>query len=171
MILLMTTSPRAQNCADAITRATSRAVKIATTPLEASTLLRKDEFTALIIDEQLQETDGDKIEPLLSQIGLAAPVYINLAISGTERVIRRLRSELRRREKEILFAQQAAEQKLRNELKDTITAILLSCQMALQLPNLPQAAEVKLRSIDLLAHEMRTKLEPLAIKSEAKLDS
>lgn len=171
MILLMTTSPRAQNCADAISQATSTLVKIAATPVQASTLLSKDDFSALIIDEQLHETEGDKIEPILSQMGLATPVYVNLAISGPERVIRRLRSELRRREKEILFAQRAAEQKLRNELKDTITAMLLSCEMALQVPTLPPAAEMKLRSIDLLAREMRSKLEPAATHSDNRLDS
>ena len=51
-----------------------------------------------------------------------------------------------------------AEQTLRSELKDTITALLLSCELALDVPNLPLFAETKMRAVDALAKEMRTKL-------------
>ena len=91
-------------------------------------------------------------------MGMATPLYINLAISGIERVIRELRTALHRRKKEMLIARQGAEQKLRNELKDTVTALLLSCEMALQVPTLPTAAEVKLRAVDNLARAVREKI-------------
>lgn len=58
----------------------------------------------------------------------------------------------------MLIARQGAEQKLRNELKDTVTALLLSCEMALQVPTLPSAAEIKLRAVDTLARAMREKI-------------
>jgi len=73
-------------------------------------------------------------------------------------VIRELRSALRRRAREVLVARQEAQQTLRHELRETITALLLSCEMALQVPELPPIAEAKMRSVHELAGEMREKL-------------
>jgi flagellar basal body-associated protein FliL len=158
MILLMTTSSRAKDCADAITKATNEPVAIATSLGQTATQLKAEEFAAVIVDQQLQDADPDEAERVLRHMGLATPVYINLAISGAERVIRELRTALHRRKKESSLARQGAEQKLRNELKDTVTALLLSCEMALQVPALSAAAQVKLRAVDLLAREMREKI-------------
>jgi len=158
MILLITGSPKADECATAITQATSEPVKIAGTLGRAATLLKADEFAALIVDQQFQDADPDETDRLLSQMGMATPVYINFAISGVERVIRELRIALHRRKRETLIARQGAEQKLRNELKDTVTALLLSCEMALQVPTLSSAATAKLLAMDALAREMREKI-------------
>lgn len=158
MILLMTTSAKAQDCADAINQATSEPVKIAATLGQAAALLKANEFAALVIDQQFQEADPDEADRVLLHMGMATPLYINFAISGIERVIRELRTALHRRKKEMLIARQGAEQKLRNELKDTVTALLLSCEIALQVPTLPAAAEVKLRAVDTLARAVREKI-------------
>jgi hypothetical protein len=76
-----------------------------------------------------------------------------------DRVVREVRAALHRRKREVLLARQGAEENLRNEFKGTITALLLSCEMALQTPNLQAAAEVKMRVVYELAREMRVKLE------------
>ena len=112
----------------------------------------------MVIDQALVEGAPDESERVLQQMEMATPVFVNFAISGIERVVRELRSALRRRTKEVTVARQAAERALRNELKGTVTAMLLSCEMALQTPNLPSAAQVKLQAIDELAREMRKKL-------------
>jgi hypothetical protein len=168
MILLMTTSARAQDCANAITQATDEQVKIAASLGQAASLLKAGEFVALIVDQQLQEADPDETERVLMQSGMATTVYLNLAISGVERVIRELRIALHRRSRESLITRQAADQKLRNELKDIVTALLLSCEMALQVPTLPSAAAVKLQSVDALAREMRTKIGEGACGAQGK---
>jgi hypothetical protein len=51
-----------------------------------------------------------------------------------------------------------AEQALRHELNDKVTALLLSCEMALRVPDLPAQAETKIRVVDDLAKEMRETL-------------
>jgi len=158
MILLITSSARAQDCAAAIKLATEERVQLATTLAEAAAFLKTDEFYAIVVDQQLQEADPDETERVLLHMGMATAVYINLAISGVERVIRELRTALHRRKRESLVARQGAEQKLRNELKDTVTALLLSCEIALHVPTLPSPAEVKLRAIENLAKEIRQKL-------------
>ncbi len=160
MILLMTSSTKADGCVDAITLATSELVKVASTAWEAATFLRDKELTAVIIDQQLQDIEADAIEQKLSQIGLTASVYVNLAISGAERVVRDLRIALHRRERETVIARRDAEQKLRNELKDVVTALLLSCDMALQMPALPSAIELQLRAINGFVQEIQKKISP-----------
>lgn len=168
MILLMTTSARAEDCANAITQATDEQVKIAASLGQAASLLKADEFVALIVDQQLQEADPDETERVLMQSGMATTVHLNLAISGVERVIRELRIALHRRSRESLITRQAADQKLRNELKDIVTALLLTCEIALQVPTLPSAAAVKLHSVDALAREMRTKIGEGACGAQGK---
>ena len=79
------------------------------------------------------------------------------SISGIERVARELRAALNRHKREIVVARKSAEQTLRNELKGTLTALMLSCELALQAPDLI-AAEAKVRQVYELALEMRTKL-------------
>jgi len=69
-----------------------------------------------------------------------------------------LRAGLHRHRREVLLLRQEIHQGIRNELKDTVTAVLLSCEIALQVPNLPSAAEIKMRSVRDLAQEVRVKL-------------
>ena len=86
---------------------------------------------------------------MLEHIDTAIPVHVNFAISGKDRVVRELSCWCGRRYSK-LFA---------NELKSTVTALLLSCEMALMVPNLPSAAEIKMRAVRDLAQEVRGKLE------------
>jgi hypothetical protein len=46
--------------------------------------------------------------------------------------------------------------------------LLISCEMALDVPNLPVFAETKMRAVDALAREMRTKLEEAQVPVAAK---
>jgi hypothetical protein len=73
-------------------------------------------------------------------------------------VARELRSALQRREREVLRAKKEAEQVLRLRLTDTITALMLSCELALQVSNLPESAESRLHMIGALAREVSAKL-------------
>jgi hypothetical protein len=158
MILLITPATRAQDCAKAIEEATGEPVQVAATLQQAISHLRAAEYLAVVIDQSLVEGAPDESERVLQHIEMATPVFVNFAISGIERVVRELRSALQRRTKEVLIARKVAEGGLRNELKGTVTAILLSCEMALQTAGLLPAAQVKLQAIDELVREMRKKL-------------
>lgn len=158
MILLITPAAKAQECAQALQEATTETTQIAATLRQAVTLLREREYSAVVIDQSVLEVGHDESEMVLQHIGLAIPVHLNFAINGTERIVRELRAALQRHKQAVLIARQEAEQSLRNELKGTVTALLLSCEMALQVPNLPPPAEVKLRTVHELAHQMRAKL-------------
>src|SRR5690349_22963250 len=88
MILLITPSSRAQECAAMIQEATGEGTECVESARRASKLLRSCEYSALVIDQYLAECDPDSTEVLLQHAGTAMPVYVNLAISGSERVVR-----------------------------------------------------------------------------------
>lgn len=158
MILLITPSSRAQECAAAIQEATGENAECVESVRRASKLLRSGEYSAVVVDQYLTECDPDSTEVLLQHCGTAVPVYVNLAISGSERVVRELKQALRRSQKERQAARREAELALRNELKDNLTALLLSCELALAVPQLPAAAQAKIRSACDLAQDIRSRL-------------
>jgi hypothetical protein len=158
MILLITPSARVQDCAQALQESTSETTQVASTLQQAAAQLREKEYSAIVIDQSLMEVDPEEGELVLQHIGTAIPIYVNFAISGLNRVMRELRTALDRRKKEGIAARQIAEQTLRNDLKGTVTALLLSCQMTLQLPGLPPAAHTRMQTVYELAQDMRGKL-------------
>jgi len=91
MILLVTSSAKAQACAEAIQRATTETAQITTTFRRAATMLRAQEYSAVVIDESLLEREPAESETVMQHIGMAVPIHINFAISGIDRVVRALR--------------------------------------------------------------------------------
>jgi hypothetical protein len=158
MILLTTSLAKVQDCAAALQEVTGEPVQVAATLPEALAQLQAHEFSAVVLDQLLLDAEPDDVDTIVKHMGTAVPVFSNFAISGLERVSRELRSALHRRKRELLVARQEAQQSLRRELNDMITALLLSCEMALDVPSLPLFAETKMRAVDALAKEMRAKL-------------
>lgn len=158
MILLISSLAKAQDCAKALQEATTEPVQVAATLPAAVAQLQANEFSAAVLDQLLLDAEPDDAETIFKHLGTAVPVFTNFAISGMDRVARELRSALHRRKRELAAARKEAEQSLRSELRSDITALLLSCEMALGVPNLPLLAETKMRAVDALAKEMRAKL-------------
>jgi hypothetical protein len=158
MILLITPSGRGHECGKALHDATSQPVDVAENLRQAVLKLRSQEYLAVVIDQCLLESEPGESETVLQHMGTAIPVHVNFAISGIERVSRELRAALHRRTREELVARQAAEEVLFSELKDPLTAILLSCELALKVPELPVAAAEKIRTVHQLARDLRTRL-------------
>jgi len=116
-----------------------------------------DEYTVVVLDQFLVEAEPEESDLILQHVGSAVPIYANFAISGIDRVARELRAAVNRHKREVGMARQSAEQMLRNELKGTLTALMLSCELALQASD-QMTAEGKVRQIYELALEMRNKL-------------
>jgi hypothetical protein len=159
MILIITTSPRAGECAAAIERATGESAHTASNFRRALRLLRLQEYDAIVVDQCQPEAESEAGELLPALSGAAVLIFMNLAISGVDRVVRDVRAALHRRDQEQRVAMQAAERTLSSEIKDALTGILLSSQLALSEPALPPGAEAKLRSVCELAEQMRSRLE------------
>jgi hypothetical protein len=158
MILLITSLAKVQDCAKALQEVTGEPVQVAANLREAIAQLEAHEFSAVVLDQLLLDAEPDDVETIFKHMGTAVPVYSNFAISGIERVSRELHSALHRRKRELQRARQEVEQDLRSQLRGTVTALLLSCEIALGVPDLPLLAETKMRAVDALAKEMRTKL-------------
>jgi len=162
MILLITSSTRAQECAAALERATSERTQICPRLSLAARTLRSTECKALVIDQNLLEADPAAADVVLKEAETAIPVIVNFAICGLDRVLRDVRSALQRREGERIRAVREAEANLRSLLTEALTGILLSSQLAMEVPAVPAAAQARLRSVYQLAMSMRQRLEPAA---------
>jgi hypothetical protein len=122
-------------------------------------MLRNNEYSAVVLDEPMVEAEGEGLDSLLNHLGLAVPIYVNLAVSNAERVARELRLALRRNRESRLIAIRAAESLLSSEIRDAVTGILLSTQLAMRTPEMPPDAVEKLNSVCQLATHIRTRLE------------
>ena len=162
MILLITSSARGQECAQALFAATTLNTQVASTLQAAVAKLREQEYSAVVIDQCLMEAEPDEGEVMLQHLGSAFPVYVNCAISGIERVVREVRSALSRRIHEEEIARASATRVIWSELKENVTAILLSCDMVLASKDVPAPMAGKIQVIHDVATLMRAKLAPPA---------
>ena len=96
---------------------------------------------------------------LLNHAGLAMPIYVNLALHGTERVTREVQNGMLRFVREKLAAMRSAENALRSLLRGEVTAILLNSELALREPSLSASVAEKIQVMHVLAENMRLKLE------------
>jgi len=159
MILLVTPSERAGECSAALHEATGEKVMVAATLARATALLRAECYLVVVFDQHLLETEPHEAGCMLDHLGTAIPVQINLAISGTERLVREVRSAVQRRQREEVKARSAALQAILSDLNGTVTALLLSTELALQTPSLSPAASEKLESVHELVEKLRRQLE------------
>ena len=101
---------------------------------QAVTRLRNAEYEALAIDQSLLEADFRALDTLLNHAGTAMPIYVNLSLHSSERVVRETQVALRRAEKEKRMALRIVERDLRNQLRSEVTGILLTSELALRQP-------------------------------------
>jgi signal transduction histidine kinase len=168
MILLVTPSERATECAAALNSATGEEVVVAESLVRATMLLRAGCFRMAVLDQYLLETNGDEQAPMLSQLGTALLLQVNFAITGMDRLVREVRSALERREREETTARLSVVGDLQSELNNTLTALLLSVEMALQTPNLPDSAREKLRTMQELLRSLCHQLEIPSHQSQSQ---
>jgi hypothetical protein len=159
MILLVTPSARGQQFADSLHAATGEETHWAESPQQAATRLREQTYSAAVIDQFLLETEPEESEQMVEHLGTAFPVYINFAVTGTERLVREARTAVHRRKREESAARRAVVEQMRSEMRETLTAMLLSCELAMSVPDLPRPAAEKIRAIDNLARELRLRLQ------------
>jgi hypothetical protein len=159
MILLITSSARGQQCADSLQVATGRETHWAQTLQEAATRLREQTYSAAVIDQFLLDTEPDESDQMIEHLGTAFPVYLNFAVTGMERLVREVRTALHRRKREETAARRAVVEQISCEMRETLTAMLLSCELAKSVPGVPVPAAEKIRAIDNLARELRLRLQ------------
>jgi DNA-binding NtrC family response regulator len=157
-ILIVTGIEGAQNCAAAVAKQLGQEVDTADGRKAALTALRKREFSVVVIDETLAECDPAGTEAIWEQAGLAIPLQINFALSGTVRLVREIRAALHRREHEEALARRAAAGAIESEVRTTVAGLLLQSQLALSTKEVPSLIAEKLRIVADLASNLRQKL-------------
>lgn len=158
MILLITPSARSQECATAIEVAAVQPTQVASTLSDAVACLRSGEYSAVVFDQCVLDADPDQGNVATQHVGAAVPVYVNCAINGTDRIVREVRAALQRRQSEGIVTRRAVEQAVRSALREPLTSMLLNCELALSLPNLPSAAREKIHAVLEQARQMEARL-------------
>lgn len=159
MILLVTSPKVAEICVGALQRSSGEIIRVAAGLSEASAALKADSFSAVIVDQSLMESNHIAADTLTKDAAGAVLIFINVAISGVDRMVREVRATLERCQLERLKATRNAEAALRNEINSAVAGILLSSELALAVPALPPGIQDKLRSVHLLAQQIRVRLE------------
>jgi hypothetical protein len=86
------------------------------------------------------------------------PLQVNFAISGCARLSREVKAALSRRDGEQAIARRAVATELEDELKSSLTGLLLQSELALREPSVPTSLEPKLRHMVELAGAIRDRL-------------
>jgi hypothetical protein len=159
MILLVTNAVKGAECAAEIYEVTEKRTHLALSLSEATCHLREQPYEMVLLDQCMVEGSPEDADILFRSLDAAMPLLLNFALSGKDRIIREVRAALRRRTWEVIAARRSVEEHLKNNLRDVVTAMLLSCEMALQVEAVPEAARVKLHAIDTLACSMKMKLD------------
>jgi len=159
MILIVTPNLGPDECAEALRLAVGEEVVVADSLRQAANLLRADSYLLVVLDQYLLETEPEAIETVMQHLGTAIPLQVNLALSGAERLSREVRAAVKRRKREEVAARNAAVSALRCELNGTVTALLLSCELALGAPDMPSSALEMLQSTHELVKNLRSQLE------------
>jgi hypothetical protein len=159
MLLLISSSSKAAECAAAIQQGTRQPTQVANSIACAVTKLQSGEYDAVIVDQSLLAMDFRALDTVLNHAGVAMPIHVNLALQRAERVVREVQAGLHRGAVEKKIAMRAAEGRLRGELRDEVTGILLNSELALRQPTVPAAVADKIRSMQQLAEQMRSRLQ------------
>ncbi len=159
-VLLVTGIEGARNCADVIAQQLGLAVEVAEGRRAALAALRQEEFAAVLVDESIAGCDPAAAEAIWQRAGLAVPLEINFALSGTARIIREVRAALSRRTREQELARRAASAAIEAELNGTLAGLLLHSELALRESAIPAAVADKLKVVAHLATDLRDRLNP-----------
>jgi hypothetical protein len=157
-LLMITSILGAENCAAILSAQLGFSVETASSRREGLARLRRREYTIVVVDDAIAESDPEGAELLWKHAGLAVPVQINFAISGTARLVREIRAVLARREQEQSLAMRAAAVAVESELRDTVTGLILHSQLALSEPALSPELSAKLKTVAELAGTLQQRL-------------
>ena len=155
MLLLATNSMLAEQCALRIESEMNESVQAATSLSRARVLFRSGRFRAIILDECLLQTDPAAAESFLESCRGACTIFVNMAISGMDRISRQVKAAARHEEQVQRQSQIVATVALRNELKDTMTGLILALDLACS----RQPADPSLLQVQKLVHRLNAQLE------------
>jgi hypothetical protein len=157
-VLLIATMDGAENCARLIGDKVGSRVAVAPNKREGLSALRQSQFAIVMVQESLMEADPVWSDLVWELAGSAISVQVNFAISGCNRLAREVKAALMRQDGERAAARRAAVTAVENDLKSSVTSLLLESELALREPAIPASLEPKLRHLVELAGALRERL-------------
>ena len=158
-VLIVSTMPGVEHCAAAIAESAQVEVAVAAGREAGLQALRAGAFDVVVLEESLTEGDPGWAEEAWTAAGVAMQVQISFAQAGCARLGRVVKTALMRREGDQAVARRVAVTELENDLRSSVTGLLLESELALRDPSIPVTLEPKLRHLVELAGALRQRLE------------
>ena len=160
MILLVTPAPSAPDCAHRLNQATAETVTIAHSFSDALAHLRAADVSLVILDCNLMEAESREASTLWAHLESTTVVEINLALTGVDRLILEVQAVRKRSQHNQAVARESALRSLQGEVNQALTSLLLDCDLAAQMMDLPSPAAERIASIRTDAEKLRQQLTP-----------
>jgi hypothetical protein len=158
-VLIISPMADAAQVAAALANTLECSVNVAANHRAGLIALRHHDYSVVVVDDCIAEANPTAAQLLWQSFGMAVPVQINFAFSGGSRLAREVQAAIGRREQQQVMALRAAASLLENDLKSTLTGLLLQSQLALAEPEIPPGLAVKLELVAKLAGTLRRRLE------------
>jgi signal transduction histidine kinase len=161
-VLLIAGLDGLENCARVLEQQVGARVEIAQSRREGLEALRRRDYGVVVVEESLTESDPAWADQVWDHTGFAVPLRVNFAILGAARLAREVKAALARRDGEQSVARKAVASEIEDELKSSLTGLLLQSELALRDPGVTPALEPKLRHMVELSGQIRERLRQKA---------
>jgi hypothetical protein len=158
-VLMISPMAEAAAAAASLSKTLGCEVNVAASHRAGLVELRRGDYSVVVVDETTAEANPAATEVLWQSLGRAVPVQINFAFYSGSRLAREVQAAIGRGEQQQVLALRAAAFRLENELKSTVTGLLLQSQLALADPELSPKLTGKLELVAELAGNLRRRLE------------
>ncbi len=157
-VLMIATLEGMENCANVLSQQLEMTVEVAANQRSGTEALRSQPWTVVVVEESLVENDPAWADQVWQLAGLAVPIEVNFAVSGSARLSREIKAALKRRTGERIVARRAVALEFEEDFRSSLTGLLLESELVLQEPVIPASLEPKLRHVLELAGAMRQRL-------------
>jgi hypothetical protein len=158
--LIITASEGVETTASSLAAQLQLTIEIASSRATALRLLGRKGYAIIVLDQNLAESDPEGADLIWKSAGVAIPLQMNFAFTGSARLEREVRAALARRQREQQLASTAAITAVDTELKNAITGFLLESRLALAEENIPPQVENRLKTLAEMAGRLRERLQP-----------
>lgn len=160
MILLVTVASCAPDCATRLHQAAGEPVIVSRSFSDALAHLRTSVFGMVILDHNLLEAEPHEVRTFWAHLEMITVVELNLALTGPDRLIREVQSARKLSQSNQAAAQENAKRLLQSEINQTLTALLLDCDLAARITDLSSSVSERIASIRIDAEKLRQQLTP-----------
>lgn len=160
-VLLITTIAGAENLGATLSKSAEVELEVVRSRRAALASLRRRQFAAIIVDAALPDTESTDTDALWRNCNGAAPLGIDVAALGAMGLARLLCNVLQGREQMKAQIREKVMQAMSQDLRSTVTGLLLQSDLALKEKALTPAVEYRVRELRALADGLRLRYRPV----------